>query len=68
MADASAAAAASSSGGGARSKSPGRAHCQLNYPRSEAVVEVDVLDKARVCAATDMQQHVRVHAVARLPA
>eukprot|EP00878_Enallax_costatus_P021568 GHUV01022845.1.p1 GENE.GHUV01022845.1~~GHUV01022845.1.p1 ORF type:complete len:235 (+),score=77.46 GHUV01022845.1:1186-1890(+) len=41
-----------------RCKSPGRAHCQLNYPREEHVVEVNVLDKVKQ-AKEDVLQHYK---------
>lgn len=40
----------------ARTRSPGRARCQLNYPRREQVVQVEVLPQVKE-ARRDYEQH-----------
>ncbi|WIA35424.1 hypothetical protein OEZ86_003867 [Tetradesmus obliquus] len=41
-----------------RCKSPGRAHCQLSYPREEKVLEVEVLDKVKA-ARQEVLEHYK---------
>eukprot|EP00879_Flechtneria_rotunda_P000723 GHRR01000843.1.p1 GENE.GHRR01000843.1~~GHRR01000843.1.p1 ORF type:complete len:236 (+),score=76.96 GHRR01000843.1:1770-2477(+) len=39
-----------------RCKSPGKARCQLNYPRTEQVVDVNVLEKVKAARQEVLQQ------------